>query len=268
MSNLEVEIFENKKAANDTEHREMILKDVYVPNGTGVELAQRYPIPKWKSNLQDMASSDNCENITPSVASDIVFLTLSRILYGAYGFVTDSGFVNDFRVDSLSDIVNKVNEIDNKSSVTKREWHELYVLLLALQRHDLACFDTVNNLYPRHWSKERPGVSYFFDDLARMFCKNIGHYNTDVDCNFTFVGSKPWISADKYSMKCIYDINRTGDKVNQICDFIRTVKKMGDKYVCAETTNLYADAVLAGIEKSYAEHQEVRLVRHPRGKKR
>lgn len=251
-----VNIVDKKKMERDAANHDMILRDIYVPKGMGLQLSERYKMPSvLKMGELQNAVNSGYYNITPSQANDIVFIVMSQILYGVYEFICDND-INNPDISNLITIVDKVEDVsDSILNGSKHKSDDLYVLLegpVKGYRWFVYSNNSLAEFYPR---KTQYIESGFFKDFLYMFWKNLGHYcsTKNVECRETLL----WHSNERYSVKCIYDINRNGygDKVNQILDFIRTVKNMGDKYVSGSAINLYADAVLSGVYESYKAHQ-------------
>ena len=250
-----VNIVDKKKMERDAANHDMILRDIYVPKGMGLQLSERYKMPSvLKMGELQNAVNSGYYNITPSQANDIVFIVMSQILYGVYEFICDND-INNPDISGLGYIVDKVEDVEADIFMKSRsKLNQLYYLLEGSVK-GYEQFRYSNNSLAEFYPRKSQCVEIgFFKDFLYMFWKNTGHYCTD---RCEAINCLKWHSNERYSVKCIYDINRNGygDKVNQILDFIRTVKNMGDKYVSGPAINLYADAVLSGVYESYKAHQ-------------
>lgn len=248
-----VKIVDEKKMAADAANHDMILRDIYVPNSMCTQLAEKYNmlskdsvIGKDISSLRDLVNSDN--TITPHDANKIMFITMSGILYGAYEYFCDKN-IKDEAKSILTGIVGKV---ENYSGEILCGSHEKSHILCSDLRYSAYWYhaDNINSVIPQHAPYS---TKNFVGDFMTMFYKNLGHYSS-ISSVYYPAAASDWHAADNYSFKCIARY-QNGGKVHKVCDFIRTVKCMGDKYVCAPAINLYADAVLAQIYEAYKVHR-------------
>lgn len=155
-------------------------------------------------------------------------------------------------MSALSEIVGKVKDSGGKILCGSHgESHELYCMVKKFTYlYNYFHFGSVLSI------PYSPHSENFVGDFMTMFYKNLGHFSAVENLNDYAIGD--WCSNDKYSFKCISNIARyggNGHNVHKVCDFIRMVKTMGDKYVCAPAINLYADAVLAQIYEAYKVHR-------------